>query len=89
MKEIKVSSKTSSSQLSLSIVKAIDELEELDTVSVSCIGAGALNQAAKAIISAKGKLYQKGETLIMDMAFFDAVSESGEIQGIRFIIRKV
>ena len=82
MTVLKVSSKTSPTKLAGSIASTIKG----GKVEIQCIGAGALNQAVKAIAIARGYVAPTGKDLIVIPSFTDVVIEGEERTSIRLIV---
>lgn len=86
METLKVSSKSSSK----SVAGAMSQiLEKEDTVCVQSIGAGAVNQAVKAIAIARGFLSPKGIDIYIQVSFVELSVDEKERTGIKFLITKV
>ena len=79
-----VSAKTNSKKLAGFISKEIKSKLELVV-----IGAGALNQATKAIIIAKSYLAASGYTLLVNPSFTNVMVEGEEVSGIKLVIEKL
>ena len=79
-----VSAKTDSKKLAGFIARDLKFKLEL-----VMIGAGALNQAIKAIIIAKGYLASSGYTILVSPSFTNVTVEGAEKSGIRLIIEKI
>jgi len=80
----KVGSKTNCSSAAGAISQ---QLREGGDVEVQVIGAGALNQAVKAIIIAKGHLAPLGFDLVCRMNFVNLEIEGNERTGIRISVK--
>lgn len=80
---IKVSSSTNCSSCAGAISQ---QLREGNAADVQVIGAGALNQAVKAIIIAKGHLAPLGFDLVCRPAFVNLEVEGKERTGIRLTV---
>jgi stage V sporulation protein S len=61
-------------------------LKEKDTIEIQAIGAGALNQAVKAIAIARGFVAPSGKNLICIPAFTDIVIDAEERTAIKLIV---
>jgi stage V sporulation protein S len=61
-------------------------LREKDTIEIQAIGAGALNQAIKAVAIARGFVAPSGKNLICIPAFTDIVIEGEERTAIKLIV---
>ena len=59
---------------------------EHDTVEIQAIGAGALNQAIKAIAIARGFVAPSGKNLVCIPAFTDIVIDGEERTAIKLIV---
>lgn len=81
---MKVSSKTNCSSCAGALSQ---QLREGENVDLQCIGAGALNQAIKAVIIAKGHLAPLGFDLVCRMNFVNLEIEGKERTGIRISVR--
>ncbi len=83
METIKVSSKSNPN----SVAGALANLfREKDTIEIGVVGAGALNQAIKAIAIARGFVAPSGKNLVCIPAFTDINIEGEEKTAIRLII---
>ena len=82
--ELKVASRTESSKAAGAIVKY---LQEGRRVSLIAMGAGAVNQAVKAIIIASGMAAPHGYHLYCIPAFVDEVVDGVSKTAIRFYVR--
>lgn len=80
---MKVGSKTNCSSAAGAITQ---QLRTGENVEVQVIGAGALNQAVKAIIIAKGHLAPQGFDLVCRMNFVNLEIEGKERTGIRISV---
>jgi Uncharacterized protein conserved in bacteria len=83
MEILKVSSKSNPSSVAGALASAF---REKGTVEIQAIGAGALNQAIKAVAIARGFLAPSGKNLICIPAFTDIVIEGEERTAIKLII---
>ena len=79
-----VSAKTNSKNLAGYIAKVANPKLELVV-----IGAGALNQAIKAIIIAKSYLAASGYTLLVNPSFTNTSIEGETKSGIRLVVEKI
>lgn len=79
-----VSAKTHARKLAGFIAKHTGSKLEL-----TVIGAGALNQAIKAVIIAKSYLAASGYTILVSPSFTNVMIEGAEKSGIRLIIEKI
>lgn len=82
MKEFRVSSKSVPSSLAGAIHMV---LSDGDTATLSCIGAGAVNQALKACAIANERL---GGTLVFIPCFEDAERDGEKISMIKILCKK-
>ncbi len=83
METLKVSSKSNPN----SVAGALANLfREKDTVEIGVVGAGALNQAIKAIAIARGFVAPSGKNLVCIPAFADINIEGEEKTAIKLII---
>lgn len=62
-------------------------IKDNPTVELHCVGAGAINQAVKAIAIARGFTAPQGTNLVAIPAFIEVNIESEEKSGIRFIVK--
>ena len=83
METLKVSSKSNPSSVAGALANVFREKGE---VEVQAIGAGALNQAIKAIAIARGFVAPSGKNLICIPAFTDFVIEGEERTAIKLIV---
>ena len=83
MEILKVSSKSNSSKVAGAIANIF---REKGTVELQTIGAGSLNQAIKALCSARGFLAPSGTNLVCIPAFTDIVIDGEEKTAIKLII---
>ena len=81
---LKVSSKTNPNSVAGAIAGMI---KEYGKVELQAIGAGALNQAIKAIAIARGYVAPGGINLICIPAFADVEVEGDDKTGIKLIVR--
>lgn len=82
---MRVGSKTNCSSAAGALSQRLREGEE--SVDIQCIGAGALNQAIKAVIIAKGHLAPLGFDLVCRMNFVNLEIEGKETTGIRISVK--
>ena len=80
---VKVSSKSNPNSVAGMIASLI---REEDKVEVICIGAGALNQAVKAVAIARGFVAPSGVDLVCVPAFAEVQVEGEERTGIKLIV---
>ena len=83
MEILKVSSKSNPSKVAGAIANIIRESK---MVEIQTIGAGALNQAIKAIAIARGFVAPSGKNLICIPAFTDIVIDGEERTAIKLIV---
>lgn len=83
MDVLKVSSNSNPTSVAWAIAVLIREREKAE---IKVIGAGAINQAVKAIAIARGFVAPSGIDLICIPAFAKITLKDGERTGIRFII---
>lgn len=81
----KVKSETDVKDLAGAIANTINENNKTE---IQAIGAGAVNQAVKAIAIARSFVAAKGVNLVCIPAFTTVQGENGEITGIKFIIKE-
>lgn len=81
---IKVSSRSISQKVAGSIANSFRE--GVSSVEVQTVGAGAVNQAIKAIAIARGYLAPLGLNLICTPAFYDVIIDEKEKTAIKMII---
>ena len=83
METIKVSSKSNPSKVAGALANA---LREKDNIEMQAIGAGALNQAIKAVAIARGFVAPSGKNLVCIPAFSDISIDGEERTAIKLII---
>lgn len=83
--DLKVSSKSDPNKVAGAIVALIKENEK---VEIQIIGAGALNQAMKAIVVARGYIAPMGVDLICKPAFTTVEVEGENRTGMKLIIKE-
>ncbi len=83
MEVLKVSAKSVPNSVAGAIAGVIRERGE---VEVQAVGAGAINQAVKAVIIARGYLAPAGMDLISIPAFTTVVIDSEERTGVKLIV---
>lgn len=83
MNTLKVSSKTNPNSVAGAIVGT---LKAEENVKVHAVGAGALNQAVKAIAIARGFIAPSGKDLICTPAFLDIQINGEERTAIQLIV---
>ena len=80
---LKVSSKSSPNSVAGALAAII---KEKNNVEIQAIGAGALNQAIKAIAIARGFVAPSGKNLVCIPAFTDIVIDGDERTAIKLIV---
>ena len=83
MEILKVSSKSNPSSVAGAIANVF---KEKNTVEIQSVGAGAINQAIKAIAIARGFVAPSGKNLICTPAFSDISIDGEERTAIKLII---
>ena len=83
METIKVSSKSNPNSVAGALANVF---REKGTVEIQAIGAGALNQAIKAVAIARGFVAPSGKNLICIPAFSDIVIDGEERTAIKLIV---
>ena len=83
METLKVSSKSNPNSVAGALANVIREKE---SVEIQAIGAGALNQAIKAIAIARGFVAPSGKNLVVIPAFSDITIEGMEKTAIKLIV---
>ena len=83
METLKVSSKSNPSSVAGALANVF---KEKDTVEIQAVGAGAINQAIKAIAIARGFVAPSGKNLICTPAFSDISIEGEERTAIKLIV---
>ena len=86
MEILKVSSKSNPSSVAGALANVF---REKGVVEVQAIGAGALNQAIKAIAIARGFVAPSGKNLVCIPAFTDIVIEGEERTAIKLIVESI
>ena len=81
---IKVSSKSISQKVAGSIANSFREGKK--TIEIQTVGAGAVNQAIKAISIARGFVAPLGFNLICTPAFYDITIDGKEKTAIRLVV---
>ena len=84
MDTIKVSSKSASVKVAGSIANSFREGKK--SIEIQTVGAGAVNQAIKAISIARGFVAPLGFNLICTPAFYDITIDGKEKTAIRLIV---
>ncbi len=83
MEILKVSSKSKPSSVAGALANSF---REKGLVEIQCIGAGALNQAIKAVAIARGYVAPTGKDLVLVPAFSDILIDGEERTAIKLII---
>lgn len=83
METLKVSSKSNPNSVAGALANII---KETPRVEIQAVGAGALNQAIKSIIIARGFIAPSGKNLICIPAFTDVLIDGDEKTAIKLII---
>ena len=83
METLKVSSKSDSNRVAGALANV---LREQSSVEIQAIGAGALNQAIKAVAIARGFVAPSGVDLVCVPAFAEVEVEGEDRTGIRIIV---
>lgn len=83
METLKVSSKSSPNSVAGALANV---MREKGSVEIQAIGAGALNQAIKAIAIARGFIAPSGKNLVCTPAFTDIMIDGEEKTAIKLII---
>ena len=83
MEILKVSSKSNPSSVARAIANVF---KEKNTVEIQSVGAGAINQAIKAIAIARGFVAPSGKNLICTPAFSDISIDGEERTAIKLIV---
>ena len=84
MEVLKVSAKSSPNSVAGALAGVI---RERGAAEIQAIGAGAVNQAVKAVAIARGFVAPSGIDLVCIPAFTDIIIEGEERTGIKFIIQ--
>jgi stage V sporulation protein S len=85
MEQFKASAKSNPNMVARAIAGT---LREGNDVTISAIGAGALNQAVKAVAIARGYVAPQGIDVVCIPAFFNVEIEGEEKTGIKLIVQK-
>ena len=83
METLKVSSKSNPNSVAGALANVI---KDSSTVEIQSIGAGALNQAIKAVAIARGFVAPSGKNLVCIPAFTDILIDGEERTAIKLII---
>ena len=87
MEVFRVSAKSNPNSVAGAIAGAIREQEEVKQIELQAIGAGAINQAVKGIIIARGFVAPNGIDLVCIPAFTDIQMEDEERTAIKLILQ--
>ncbi|GIK56578.1 MAG: stage V sporulation protein S [Chloroflexi bacterium] len=83
MSVIKVSARSRTAAVAGAVAGVIRESQKAE---VQAIGAGAVNQALKAIVIAKGYLAEEGVSILCDPSFVDVSIDGQERTAIRIVV---
>lgn len=83
MNIIKVSARSRTAAVAGAIAGVI---RELNRAEVQAIGAGAVNQALKAIVIAKGYLAEEGVSVLCDPSFVEVEIDEQERTAVRIVV---
>ena len=83
MSVIKVSARSRTAAVAGAVAGVIRESQKAE---VQAIGAGAVNQALKAIVIAKGYLAEEGVEVLCDPSFVDVSIDGQERTAIRIVV---
>lgn len=83
MSVIKVSARSRTAAVAGAVAGVIRESQKAE---VQAIGAGAVNQAIKAIVIAKGYLAEEGVNVVCDPSFVDVSIDGQERTAIRILV---
>ena len=83
METLKVSSKSNSSSVAGALANVF---KEHNIVEIQAVGAGAINQAVKAIAIARGFVAPSGKNLVCTPAFIDINIDGEERTAIKLIV---
>jgi len=81
--ELKVSSRSNPNSVAGALVASLRESEK---IKILAVGAGAVNQAVKAVAISRGFVAPLGKDLIMQPAFFDTEINDEERTGITLVV---
>ena len=84
MEVLKVSTKSNPNAVAGALAEII---KEKNTVEIQAVGAGAINQAVKAIAIARGFVAPSGKDIICIPAFTDIVIDGEERTAIKLIVQ--
>lgn len=83
MNVIKVSARSRTAAVAGAIAGV---MREVNRAEVQAIGAGAVNQALKAIVIAKGYLAEEGVDIVCDPSFVEVAIDDQERTAIRIVV---
>lgn len=83
MNVIKVSARSRTAAVAGAIAGVVRETQRAE---VQAIGAGAVNQAIKAIVIAKGYLEEEGVQVVCDPSFVDVEIDDQERTAVRIVV---
>ena len=83
MNVIKVSARSRTAAVAGAIAGV---MREVSRAEVQAIGAGAVNQALKAIVIAKGYLAEEGVDIVCDPSFVEVMIDEQERTAIRIVV---
>jgi stage V sporulation protein S len=83
MNVIKVSARSRTAAVAGAIAGV---MREVNRAEVQAIGAGAVNQALKAIVIAKGYLAEEGVDIVCDPSFVEVTIDDQERTAIRIVV---
>ena len=83
MNVIKVSARSRTAAVAGAIAGV---MREVSRAEVQAIGAGAVNQALKAIVIAKGYLAEEGVEIVCDPSFVEVLIDGQERTAIRIVV---
>ena len=86
METLKVSSKSNPSSVAGALANVFKDKE---SVEIQAVGAGAINQAIKAIAIARGFVAPSGKNLVCIPAFTDITIEGEERTAIKLIVESI
>lgn len=84
METLKVSAKSNPKSVAGALSAVV---RQTGSVEIQAIGAGAINQAVKAVAIARGFVAPSGMNLVMIPAFTDVIIDEEERTAIRFIVQ--
>ena len=86
MEKLKVSSKSNPNSVAGALANIF---KEQNTLEIQAVGAGALNQAIKAIAIARGFVAPSGKNLVCTPAFVDIMIDGENRTAIKLIVENV